>query len=218
MSETKSYSELRTKNSTDFFVRLYSLKLLRVLLLPLGLLLFLSNCHPKNPYEKEILLLDSIKIVLQVKLNEVKKAEVNVNSISFSKYETYSRFLTSNLKDTIGKSEASALSNFIIAGRNISNFMAAKPALIKETEITISQIQKLSADLKENNVAPNSVQSFFNSEKIHAEQLINTIEQHMRTLNISLINFRNALPRTENLIRDINNGQLPSVVANNVSD
>jgi hypothetical protein len=178
----------------------------------------LTNCHPKNPYEKETLLLDSIKIVLQVKLNEVKKAEVNVNNTAFSKYEIYSRFLNSSLKDTIGKSEATALRNFIIAGKTIHNFIKTKPELIKETETSISQIQKLSSDLKENSIAPNSVQTFFNTEKHHAEQLINTLEQNMRMLTISLINFRNALPRTENLIREINNGQLPSLVADSTAE
>lgn len=176
------------------------------------LLAFIS-CQTKNNYEKETAQLDSLKIVLQVKLSELKKAEANVNNYSFSKFEAYSRFLSNNLKDTVDKSQANALRNFISAGKTISDFTVLKPALIKETETAISQLQKLSGDLKENAVQQNAVQAYMDTEKTHAEKLVTVIEQDLKSLNISLINFKNAVPKTEELIKHINNGELPSIVA-----
>ncbi len=174
---------------------------------------FLLNCKRGNIYEKEIALLDSTKIVLQVKLNELKKAEVNIQNLQYPKFDTYQTFLKNNVKDTIGRIEGNALQAFINSGNTIKEFTKTKTELIKQTETGILQIQKLSADLKENNVQQNVAQSYCNSEKGHADELIKTIEQNMKALNIGLNSYRNCIPKTEEYIKLINNGQLPVVVA-----
>ncbi len=175
--------------------------------------LMFVNCKHTNYYEKETAILDSTKIVLQVKLNELKKSEQSMENLQYSKFETYNSFLKSNLKDTIGKSEGNALQLFIKSGNTINEFIKLKSELIKQTEVSITQIQKLSFDLKENNVQLNVVQSYFNSERGHADELIKTIEQNVKVLNLSLNNYRNSVPKTEEYIRKINNGELPKVVA-----
>jgi len=172
----------------------------------------LVQCRHTNYYEKETAILDSTKIVLQVKLNELKKSEQAIENLQFSKFENYSSFLKNNVKDTIGKSEGNALQLFIKSGNTINEFIKAKSELIKQTETGISQIQKLSFDLKENNVQLNVVQSFFNSECGHANELIRTIEQNVKTFNLSLNNYRNSVPKAEEYIKQINNGELPQVV------
>ena len=175
--------------------------------------LMFVNCKHTNYYEKETAILDSTKIVLQVKLNELKKSEQSMENLQYSKFETYNSFLKSNLKDTIGKSDGNALQLFIKSGNTINEFIKLKSELIKQTEVSITQIQKLSFDLKENNVQLNVVQSYFNSERGHADELIKTIEQNVKVLNLSLNNYRNSVPKTEEYIRKINNGELPKVVA-----
>ncbi len=174
---------------------------------------FLFSCKHGNIYEKEIALLDSTKIVLQVKLSELKKAEINIQNLQYPKFETYNAFLRSNVKDTIGRIEGNALQAFINSGNTIKEFNKSKTELIKQTEAGILQIQKLSADLKENNVQMNVAQSYYQSEKGHADELIKTIEQNMKALNLSLNGYRNSLGKTEEYIKFINNGQLPVVVA-----
>jgi hypothetical protein len=164
-------------------------------------------------YEKEIAILDSTKIVLQVKLNELKKSEQSIQNLQFGKFEAYNSFLKNNVKDTIAKGEGNALQLFVKAGNTISEFNKAKTDLIKQTETSILQIQKLSADLKENNVQHNVAQSYCNSEKGHADELIRIIEQNVRALNLSINNYRNSVSRTEEYIKQINNGQLPTVIA-----
>lgn len=173
----------------------------------------LFNCKRGNIYEKEIALLDSTKIVLQVKLNELKKAETNILNLQFPKFETYKAFLKSNVKDTLGRIEGNALQLFVNSGSTIKEFNKTKTELIKQTETGILQIQKLSADIKENNIQHNVIQSYYNSEKGHADELIKTIEQNMKALNVSLNGYRNSLGKTEEYIKQINNGQLPVVVA-----
>jgi hypothetical protein len=169
-------------------------------------------------YEKETAVLDSTKIVLQVKLNELKKAEQNILNFQYPKFETYTVFLKSNIKDTIGRTDGNALQLFINSGNTIREFNKSNGELIKETETAILQIQKLSADIKENNIQHNVIQSYFNSEKGHADELIKTIEQNMKALNLSLNGYRNSLGRTEEYIKQINNGQLPTVVADSTLD
>jgi hypothetical protein len=120
--------------------------------------------------------------------------------------------LKSNIKDTIARVDANAIQNFINSGKTISEFSKNKPELIKQTETCILQIQKLSADLKQNNVQSNVAQSYCNTEKGHAEELIKVIESNVKALNLSLNAFKNSLPRTEEYIKHINNGALPTVV------
>jgi Ni,Fe-hydrogenase I large subunit len=164
-------------------------------------------------YEKETAILDSTKIVLQVKLNELKKSEQSIQNLQFEKFETYNSFLKSNVKDTIGKTEGNALQLFVKSGGTISEFNKSKNELIKQTETSIVQIQKLSSDLKESNVQNNVALSYYSSEKGHADELIKTIEQNVKALNLSINNYRNSIAKTEEYIKHINSGQLPSVVA-----
>jgi hypothetical protein len=218
MRTQECHEGTKTQSRTNAFVSLRVFVSLWQLILVITVLFFLSGCRQKSPYEKETALLDSVKIVLQVKLNELKKAETNVQNTGFSKYEIYSRFLSGNLKDTIEKSQANAVRSFINSGKTVSSFNKTKPDLIRETEKTISQLQKLSSDLKEENIQPNAVRTYFDTETSHADKLITTIEQNIKSVNIGLINFRNAVPRTEELIKQINNGQLPTVVADTTSE
>ena len=164
-------------------------------------------------YEKETAILDSTKIVLQVKLSELKKAEQSIQNLQFEKFETYNSFLKSNVKDTVAKTDGNALQLFVKAGATIAEFNKSKTELIKQTETSITQIQKLSSDLKENNVQHNVAQSYYNSEKGHADELIRTIEQNVKALNLSINNYRNSISKTEEYIKHINSGQLPSLVA-----
>jgi hypothetical protein len=173
---------------------------------------FFIGCRHTNYYEKESAILDSTKIVLQVKLNELKKSEQVIESVQFPKFEGYSAFLKNNIKDTISKGDGTALRLFVQSGTTIKEFNKIKPELVKQTETSIGQIQKLSSDLKENNVQLNVVQPYYNSEKGHADELIKTIEQNIKALNLGINNYRNSVPRTEEYIKQINNGQLPTVV------
>jgi hypothetical protein len=177
----------------------------------LSLISFLG-CKRGNMYEKEITLLDSTKIVLQVKLNELQRSEQSMQNFRFQKFEAYYSFLKSNIKDTIGRAEAGAIQNFVNSGKTIQEFSKTKEELIKQTQTCIQQIQKLSADLKQNNIQSNVVQSYCNSEKGHADELIKTIETNVKALNLSLNTFKNSLPKTEDYIKQINNGVLPTVV------
>lgn len=186
-------------------------------LIPVIVALF-TNCSNKNLYEKEIAIVDSTKIVLQVKLNELLRAEKNIEVSAFSKFNTYTAFLKSNVKDTLRKHEATAIQLFINSGEVIKQFSASQPELIKQTELSINQLKKLSLDAKEGRLQPNALQSFYATEKSHAEELIEIIEQNIRALNLSINNYRNSLPRTEEYIKSINNGTLPTVVADSTID
>lgn len=172
-----------------------------------------SNCKHSNVYEKETAILDSTKIVLQVKLNELKKSELSIQNLQFEKFNSYNSFLKNNVKDTIGKIEGNALQLFVKSGSTISDFNKCKKELIEQTETSITQIQKLSSDLKENNVQHNVAQSYYSSEKGHADELIKIIEQNVKALNLSINNYRNSISKTEEYIKHINSGQLPNVVA-----
>ncbi len=179
---------------------------------------FFTGCKHSSLYEKEVSMVDSTKIVLQVKLNEFKKAEVNIQNTAFSKGKTYVQFLKSNLKDTIGRIEANALRQFLSAVETIEQFNQTKSELVKQTETAISQLQKLATDLRTNAVTQGQAKSFYDTEMKNANKLVEVIEQNLKALTISLINIRNSTPRTEDLIRQINNGQLPVLITDSIAE
>lgn len=172
----------------------------------------LTNCKNNNIYEKETAIIDSTKIVLQVKLNELMRAEQNMESVGFAKFEIYNAFLKTNMKDTVVKYEATAIQQFINSGNTIREFAKSKEALIKQTEVSILQLQKLSIDVKENHLPLNTVKAYYNSEKNHAEELIKAIEQNIKAFNLSVNNYRNSVLKIEEYIKKINYGALPTVV------
>jgi hypothetical protein len=179
----------------------------------LSCFLLIQGCKNGNMYDKETAMLDSTKIVLQVKLNELKKSEQSMQNFQFPKFDAYYSFLKANVKDTIGRVDANALQAFVNSGTTLKEFNKGKAELIKQTETSITQLQKLSADIKQNNIQNNVLRSYCNSEKGHAEELIKVIEQNIRALNLSLNAYKNSLNRTEEYIKQINNGQLPMLVA-----
>lgn len=100
----------------------------------------------------------------------------------------------------------------------ILKYNESKGELLKQTETSILQLQKLSSDLKENNLQANQALTYFDNERIHAEKLVTLIEKNIIAVNISLVNFKNNTPRTEELIKQINNGQLPTLVEDSSSE
>lgn len=173
---------------------------------------FFLSCKPQPVFDKDTALLDSIKIVLQVKINELQRTQENIKQASFSGYTVYASFLKSNLPDTIAKSEAVFIQQFLNSGRAIQQFNNELPGLLKESKIAVSQLQKLSGDVKENNIASNQKQNYIQAETKHANQTIETIEKNIRALNGSLFVFNANYRKTEEYIKKNNHGQLPSLV------
>lgn len=163
-------------------------------------------------------MLDSAKIVLQVKLNELKKVETNIQLRGYPKYDLYKRFLNASLPDTISRAEAGTVQQFMNAGEVMKQYNDTKAALIGETEKSISQLQKLSHDLQNEAIAVNQAQLFFDTEKARADKLVQVIEKNVAVANIALMNFRNSMAGTEALIRKINNNRLPEVVADSTAN
>ncbi|MGZ4036712.1 MAG: hypothetical protein ACXVPQ_02720 [Bacteroidia bacterium] len=184
----------------------------------LNLVLAFCGCSHSHFYDKQVALLDSTKIVLQVKLNELKKVETNIQQRGYSKYELYKRFLNSSLKDTISRHEATTIQQFLNAGEIIKQYSDGKNELIRQTETSIVQLQKLAADLRENNIHQRQALQFFETEKTHADKLVQVIEKNITAANIALMNYKSSTPRTEELIRQINHNQLPSVVADSTAE
>jgi len=180
--------------------------------------ILLSNCAQKSVYDKETSTLDSLKIVLQVKRNELNKFDKAIESISAYKLKTYGAFLKSNLKDTINKNQANTLQIFLNAVEALTEFEKMRAPLASQTEISITQLQTLSADLKANLIQSDQATRFITNEKHNADRQISILEQTIKTLNISIINIRNYLPKTEDLIKQINGGKLPSVVSDSLAD
>lgn len=172
----------------------------------------LAGCNRNSGFEKERTTIDSTKVVLQVKLNDLQRTSKTIEIIGFSKFETYIAFLKNNVRDTMTKYDATALQLFINSGSTIQQFEKAKSNLIKQAETSIAQLQKLSLDVKEGSLPINTIKAYFSAEKHHAEELVRTIEQNIAAYNLSVNNYKNSVLRTEEYIKKINSGTLPLVV------
>lgn len=185
---------------------------MRALILIVVFAALLAGCKRNNAFEKETVIIDSTKVVLQVKLNELRRTSKNIEVIGLSKFETYNAFLRSNIKDTIARYEATAIQQFLNSGITILRFEKSKEELIRQTEISIAQLQKLSLDVREGKLPINTIRAYYCTEKSHAEELISIIEQNITAFNLSVNNYKNSVIKTEEYIKKINSGILPSVI------
>jgi hypothetical protein len=174
------------------------------------------QCHSKNLYPKETSSLDSLKIVLQVKKQELNKSTIHMSQYGFDKYEPYKKFLLEHIKDTILRVEATALQLYIKSGNLLTNYNMNMPKQNGEVELTISQLQLLSEDLKSNNIPANKVQDYYENEIAHATMLIARMEKDLLLVNSALNGLNTSRSKVEDFLRKNNLGELPKLVNDSV--
>lgn len=183
---------------------------MKFLLLIFTVFIFFS-CKKSNTYAKQVKELDSLKVVLQEAVSNFNTIDSVKCYQNYSEQYTYINFIKENLKDTISKTEAENLQMFVSLGKNMLNYLAKKPKWTQEANTSIKQLTDLSYDLKNGNVENEEAVEFILKEKTEALKIIDELKTNTELMRYSLETFTNTLPTAENIVKKLNNGNLPEI-------
>lgn len=171
----------------------------------------LFSCKNGNTYTKQVKELDSLKVVLQEAISNFNTIDSVKCYQNYSEQYTYFNFIRENLKDTISKTEAENLQMFVSLGKNMLNYLAKKPNWTQEANISLKQLTDLSYDLKNGNIENEEAVDFILKEKTQAFKIIDELKTNTELMRYSLETFTNTLPTVENIVKKLNNGNLPEL-------
>lgn len=170
------------------------------------------SCRNTHAYEKYVKELDSLKVVLQQAVTNFKTVDSAECVNAYSKHYTYSLFLNSHLKDTVTKTVAENLQNFQSVEKGMHDYLAYRSSWLNEADLSITQLQTLSHDLKTGSIDEEEAVEFINEEIKQAETIIEELKINTEAIRKHLAIFHQSLPVCENLVKQLNNGVLPELV------
>lgn len=172
-----------------------------------------SSCSLKSKVPTELRQLDSLHIVLQSKLSQLKQMDTVLLEKAVKRFQSYSDFLEHHVKDTLLMEEATALQQFYLNGRNLKNFSQNRPGLMARMHLVSSQVARLKTDTENNALRYDEFILHFTTETKALTDLIRIGERELELYSESLSAFKSNLPPTEALIKKRNNGLLPAEVS-----
>jgi len=175
------------------------------------------SCSVKNQVEAEVKKLDSLTIVLNTKLEEINKCDTNLLNRAITKFTIYSTFIENNLNDTIIKGEANSLQQFYTSGQNLKAFQSNKNSLKSRASLVLEQIKKLVNDVSNGSISKDEFIKNYDTELKAANQLIELSTKEISSQSSNIQDFKNALLPVETIIKQKNNGELPSVIKDSVN-
>lgn len=177
----------------------------------LFVILFFTNCKLSNPYQKQIKELDSLKIVVEEAVDYFNKIDSADCALYLAKQQTYKSFILNNLKDTLTKSEAENIQLMMNVGNPIKVYLNQRNIWLTEAKISISQLQNLNQDLKNNALEPSETVEYINEEKKKAEQIIQNLKTNTELIRKNLELYKSVEQSTESIIKNLNSGNLPTI-------
>lgn len=175
-----------------------------------------SSCRNAHTYDKYIKELDSLKIVVQQSIDNFKTVDSSSCVEAYYKQYTYSLFIDSHLKDTVTKSVAENLQNFNSVAKGLHDYITLRSLWISEANLSITQLQTLSHDLKNGSIENEDAIGFINDEKKQAEKIIEELKINTEHIRKHLELYHQSLPVCENLVKQLNSDILPELVKPNL--
>lgn len=180
-------------------------------------LVLVSSCSVKNQVHAEVKKLDSITIVLSTKLQEINAGDTALLNRAISKFIIYATFIENNLNDTLVKDDANNLQQFYVSGNNLKAYQVNKNSLKSRASLVLEQIKKLITDVSNGAITKEEFLKNYDTEVKAAAQLINLSDKEINRHRINIQDFKNAILPVENLIKQKNNGQLPSAIKDSIN-
>lgn len=172
---------------------------------------FATSCKNTHAYDKYVKELDSLKVVLQQSVDNFKTVDSASCIQAYTKQYTYSLFIDSHLKDTVTKVVAENLQNFHSIEKGLNDYVELRSTWLNEANLSITQLQTLSHDLKNGSINEDEAIEFINEEKKQAEKIIEVLKINTESIRKHLEVFNQSLPVCEDLIRQLNSGVLPEL-------
>ncbi|MES2132015.1 MAG: hypothetical protein V4506_06665 [Bacteroidota bacterium] len=174
--------------------------------------LLLPMCKPAHAYDKYIKELDSLKVVVEQAVDNFNTVDSLACYEAWAKQDTYSSFLSARLNDTVSAKEAESLQHFFNIGKPLHDYLTMRSVWVSEAKTGIKQVSQLSNDLKNGSVETAEAIEFINDEKKSSEKIIEELKVNTALIRKHLEVYTKTLPAIENMIRNINSGELPVII------
>jgi len=172
---------------------------------------FLS-CKNTLSYNKHVKELDSLKIVVLQAIDNFKTVDSSTCINIYAKHYTYTQFINSHLKDTVTKTIAENLQIFSSVGLGIADYVSMRSHLLLEAQLSLTQLNALSHDLKNSSLDNDEAIEFINIERKGAEKIIEELKINTERIRKHLDLYNQAAPACEDLVKQLNAGILPPII------
>lgn len=177
---------------------------------------FFPSCKNTHAYDRYVKELDSLKVVLQQSVTNFKTVDSASCLTAYSKQYTYTLFINSHLKDTVNKVVAEKLQAFYSVEKGMTEYISHRSSWLNEADLSITQLQTLSHDLKNGSIDEEEAVEFINEEKRQAEKIIEELKRNTEIIRKHLELYYESLPVVEDLVKQLNAGVLPEPVKSNI--
>ena len=186
------------------------MKLFFSFLLGCCILFQMVSCKNTHTFDKYVKELDSLKIVVEQAVDNFKTVDSLTCFTVFNTQASYSKYINSNLKDTISKIEAENLQLFFATGKGLRDYTTKRQTWLNEAALTITQITALSHDLKQGAIEPEEAVDFINKEKKQAEKIIDELKLNTESVRECILTYNKSLPFVQSVLKRLNGGVLPT--------
>ncbi len=163
----------------------------------------LISCKGGKKMPEEAAKMDSLSLLLEAsaaKLKAIDSAEVE---LTYSATMQDVGFVEENLKDSITREQAEALSTYRDTRKILKSFNKKRTSLFAEYAITEKQVKTLSADLKKGSIDQNKAYEYFVIESTEANKLLLEMNELNDRINSSLTKNKLYKPVVDSVVARI---------------
>jgi len=166
-----------------------------------------SSCNHGNMFPKATASLDSIKGVLSKTDSLMKK----VDTVKVKNCVKHIFITLENVKrldqDTVSHGASDILRSFNAVRWELQTYMGRQGFLGIEVKKSITQVDNLSHDIKNNKIPKDSVMVYYGYEMKRASELIETAKYGINSVNTQISLYDLIVPQADSLIARLNNHQ-----------
>ena len=177
-----------------------------------SLIIGFLSCKNTLSYDKHVKELDSLKIVVLQAIDNFKTVDSATCINTYAKHYTYTQFINLHLKDTVTKTVAENLQTFSSVGPGIADYISMRSQLLQEAQLSLTQLNTLSHDLKNSSLDNEEAIEFINIERKAAEKIIEELKTNTESIRKNLELCNQSLPMCEDLVKQLNAGILPPII------
>jgi hypothetical protein len=179
--------------------------------------IFLFSCSHERLYKIDKQRLDSTLVVVQNHFLELQKIDSSQLIRAVEKYNTLKTFILSQITDTLTKDEASALYQFNESGKVLEQFQNYRVSAKKELLKSQKQLHDLIQSGTDESITPEQFMLYTQKELSASTEMTGVFRLSQLNYVKAFQDFKNALPKVEQLIKQRNKGNMPLIIKDSVS-
>jgi hypothetical protein len=172
----------------------------------------LVSCNRTAAYEQRGRTLDSLSGAINGLASSLQKQDTVQLQKYLKQFRYYSDFIGASRFDTLDKTAADHLQNFYHSGSALSAFPGNKKTVLARIALLNSQYKRLAEDIRNRAITVEQADEFVDQEKKEAARVLDIGQRQQQLFYRNLEQYRISVKQAEQIIRNYNNGQLPTIV------